>query len=375
MKQVSFYLIAVALITMNCGTAHGQGCALSMIPEYSSYASVSGAGTSISTLVTVQGYAEIEPSAGCDLEGVTHQGRAYNLLSTTGGWVDGPKVSPSSYISVTNSQTIPATPGVSYPFTWNGEVYCSEDGVFFAAAGGGNLELPTISGPNTFWTFNGQSPSGYATSITLTSSGGAGTTWSVSAGASEVYLSSTSGASINVSTSGTAFSTQPGDIKIVATAGGLSSAPFAVTSRTPYRLVAGEVTTTCGGQFGYLSLVPYIMEDNLLATFPSTIGINEAWTSAAVNDYTAGEDNWTQGTPYGLASTNSQFSDEIGGAPAGSSPVPTCPGPATPVQHWGQEWYIGSVTPGAGTPVQTDSLQKYLNSADHLSIKSPVTAP
>ena len=65
---------------------------------------------------------------------------------------------------------------------------------------------PTISGPNTVWWFSGATPSGYNTSITLTSSGGSATTWAVTAGANEVTLSSTSGASITVESSGTAFS-------------------------------------------------------------------------------------------------------------------------------------------------------------------------
>jgi hypothetical protein len=42
--------------------------------------------------------------------------------------------------------------------------------------------FPTITGQNTVWYFGGQTPSGYATSIVLTSNAGGNTTWAVTAG-------------------------------------------------------------------------------------------------------------------------------------------------------------------------------------------------
>jgi hypothetical protein len=55
--------------------------------------------------------------------------------------------------------------GVDCPFS-----YVNPQG-----SGGGNVK-PSISGPNTVWYFKGSQPSGWATSITLTSSGGSSTT-------------------------------------------------------------------------------------------------------------------------------------------------------------------------------------------------------
>jgi hypothetical protein len=375
MKRAHLCLFGFLLLTLNCGSAHGQDC--QMIPLYSTYESVSATATTIYSYVEVDGYADVMPT-NCNVQGVTHHGAAYNEISTTGGWVYGSDTCPSCYIAVENYQSIPGTPTGSYPFNWAGEVICSRIGTLWSTGGSENISFPSISGPNTFWTFNAQSPAGYATSITLTSSGGAGTTWIVQIGANEVHLSTTSGSSTTVSTSGTAFSTMPGDIKIIASinegAVVASSAPFAVTSRTPYRLIAGIIVPSCDNQWGYLYYLNYAMQDNLLDAFPSTIGVNEAWTTGVTPDYTG--TNWTRSGPKGFSSTESAFADEIGGAPpSGSTPTPNCNGPTTPVQHWGQEWYIGSTTPGAGTPVQTDTLQKYINSAAHLIIKSPVTAP
>src|SRR3989442_12036300 len=116
---------------------------------------------------------------------------------------------------------------------------------------------PTISGPNTVWWFSGATPSGYNTSITLTSSGGSATTWAVTAGANEVTLSSTSGASITVESSGTAFSSSAGDVKITATANNDTSPAFGVTTRKPYRLVAGAIVNQCDSTYGYIDILNY----------------------------------------------------------------------------------------------------------------------
>jgi hypothetical protein len=144
----------------------------------------------------------------------------------------------------------------------------------------------------------------------------------------------------------------------------VTSAPFAITSRTPYRLVRTGSSNGCDPTWGYLTYINYTMQDNLLATFPSTIYITEAWTTGIVPDYSG--TNWIRGTAGNLPSTNSTFADKIGGQAAGYTPSPNCNGPTTPVDHWGQAWFIGSPTSGQGTKVQDDTLQKYINSANHL---------
>jgi len=64
---------------------------------------------------------------------------------------------------------------------------------------------PVISGGNIVWWFNGQNPaaSAYPISVTLTSSAGSSTSWSVSQSDAKVSLSSTTGAQITITSTGT----------------------------------------------------------------------------------------------------------------------------------------------------------------------------
>jgi hypothetical protein len=230
--------------------------------------------------------------------------------------------------------------------------------------------IPTISGPDTVWWFSGQSPSGYATQITLTSLGG-NATWTATAGASEVSLSATSGASINVTSSGTAFSGSVGDVQLKATVSGVDSAPFSLTTRRPFRLVQGNVTFQCDSQFGYNDSLAYTIQDNLLANMPLSLPINEHWTSDPIADF-AGT-NWRQnpaGSYTTAPSAPASFADNIGGENLAlpPNPVPNCGTTGQNVIHWGQEWKVGSTQIGVGTRVQTDTLQKATQHAEHDNI-------
>jgi len=109
----------------------------------------------------------------------------------------------------------------------------------------------------------------------------------------------------------------------------------------------------------------------LPALLPSGALVNEDWTTGAVNDY-AGT-NWRQSIATGQSYPSSAFADTIGGENLGlpPTPVPTCDGNNTAVQHWGQEFRVGSVASGFGRRIQTDTLQKYIGHAAHVEIKSP----
>ncbi len=276
MRRAAPYLLCLVALAFNYSCAYGQGCGLSMTPEYEAYASVSVSGTTIYTSATIQGYAVIQPSAGCSLNGVTHQGQAYNMLSTTGGWVYGPSQCPSCFISVSNNQSIVASPGVTYPFTWDGLVHCSKAGTFFSRGGSSRVDAPTISGPDTVWYFNGQSPSAYPTSVTLTSSAGAGT-WSVTSGSTRINLSTTSGATTTVTPSGSHFSATQDDTCVTVTVSGIASSPFCLTVRTPWRLVSNPTVsnTSSDSQYGYATVIGYDLHDNLDVLVPQDILWNE----------------------------------------------------------------------------------------------------
>jgi hypothetical protein len=141
----------------------------------------------------------------------------------------------------------------------------------------------TIQGDNTVWYLNGETPAGYATSVSLTSSGGASTQWTIVAGSDKVRLSTTTGQSTTVTSTGTAFSTSAGDILLRASASGASSPDFAMMTRTPHRLQAGTITTTCPEPtWGYVTRLRYTVQDQLLTTLPSSVPLNERWSSGGL---------------------------------------------------------------------------------------------
>ncbi|MGH9733723.1 MAG: hypothetical protein ACRD8A_03925 [Candidatus Acidiferrales bacterium] len=199
---------------------------------------------------------------------------------------------------------------------------------------GGDNTTPTISGSgNTAWYFNGQSPSGYPMSITLTSSGGGSTQWSVTSGSTDVRLSSTTGAIITVTSSGVAFSAAIGDVAITAsvTEGEqqLTSAQFYITTRTPYWLVStGGTETDCDPTWGYESHIPYEIQDQLLTTLPSGIGVNESWITGVVDDYQG--TNWVRGAAGGVQLNRASFQDDIKAKPPATCRLRSAAEPTQP---------------------------------------------
>jgi len=240
----------------------------------------------------------------------------------------------------------------------------------FTPSGGDNV-MPTISGPTTVWFFGNLTVSGYATSIQLTSSGGSSTTWTVTSGANKINVSSYTGSSITVISPGTAFSSSVGDVKLTATANNVTSNPFSLTTRTPNSAVPGLINTACDGTYGYLTTLNYAVKDQMQAALPSGMPINEDFTTGIDVDYVG--TNWRQSIPTGVNEPGSAFADLIGGENRALPPVPvpTCDGNSTPVEHWSQEWRVGSIASGFGRRIQTDTLQKYLGHAAHTSIVSP----
>ena len=240
-------------------------------------------------------------------------------------------------------------------------------------------KVVSITGPQEVWWFNGQTPSGYATTITLTAlpSGASSYSWSLVAGASKAALQNQSGNTIQLR--GTALSTAQNDVTVqvgVTFTGGTTYATRTATVRGPKTLTAGAPDDSCNSAYGYDSYLNYTIQDNLGALMPSSIPLNEYWTSPVVNEPAYPNANWRRQEPPGsLTSTDSTFADQIGGEyfslPA--NPTPTCPPPlgSTAVQHWGQEWRVGSLTPGRGARVQTDKIQKYLDHARHTNIQTP----
>jgi Bacterial Ig-like domain (group 2) len=239
--------------------------------------------------------------------------------------------------------------------------------------------IPTISGPNTVWYFSNLTVSGYATSIQLTASGGSSSTsWNITAGANKITVSSFTGSSITVLSSGTAFSSSVGDVKVTATVNGQTSAPFSLTTRTPNKLVPASIQTNCDSIYGYITTKSYSIQDQLQGGLPSAAPLNESFTSGWGVDYVG--TNWNASLPSAGSDTTkapnySLMADHMSGQNKVNSPtpipMPTCDLNSTPVVHIDQEWRIGSLASGFGRRVQTDTVQRYVGRADHFAIHTP----
>jgi hypothetical protein len=191
----------------------------------------------------------------------------------------------------------------------------------------------------------------------------------VTNGANKISLSSTSGSQINVSSSGSSFSSSIGDITITATVGSVTSYPFNITTRKPDRLTNPQTVPHCDSNTGYVDDISYEIRDQLITIVPSVVPWNEKFTSSCVQDNAQG--NWCS---YGLTAEMGDVGtfvvDHISGPGVNNNPppnpTPVCVGDSSQQQHWGQEFRIGSLTPpGVGVRVQTNTFVRFTNHGEH----------
>ena len=146
----------------------------------------------------------------------------------------------------------------------------------------------------------------------------------------------------------------------------------AIPPATPERLRRKGMTHAANATWGYLTHITYQALDDKEKPIKG-FDVNEKWTTGVVNDDATA--NWPRGPEGAFHATGSTFADQIGGVGAGGTPAPKAPKKkklgSHKVQHWGQEWYIGSLTVGSGTKVQTNTLQKFQDHATHTKTKSP----
>lgn len=111
----------------------------------------------------------------------------------------------------------------------------------------------------------------------------------------------------------------------------------------------------------------------------SDVPANENWTTGEQPDYS--QENWGQNPTQNGNAPGGLLTDILSQYNTATKiwyPNPGCVQPPNPpsttkVNHWGQEFYAGSLTSGTGAPVQTDTLQKYLDNGRHTPpINSPV---
>jgi hypothetical protein len=238
----------------------------------------------------------------------------------------------------------------------------------------------TITGPNTVWWFNGQNPDStdYPVSITLTSSAGAATSWSVSQPDSKVTLSP-SGTTATLASTGSYFSGTPGDVSVYASANGKTSAAFTITSKTPWRLVLeSPPTTDCDGTFGYITFMRYDVHDNFDQPMPSDITWNEFIGTAQSKN----------GSNWGLIGITTQpgssnpLIDQLAGPRLNYNPAPnptpicrTPPSGAAFKELISQAIRVGSVATGVGVLAQSDTLTYYIDHGNHTGIVVPAKPP
>ena len=285
------------------------------------------------------------------------------------------------YLSYQNNQSTAATPGVIYNFNGEGVIICSIAGTFFDDLFPQQPEdIPSISGSNTVWWFNGQNPapSAYPTSVTLTSTGGASTSWAVTQADPKVNLSATIGSQITVSTTGTNFSGQVGDISITATANGLASSPFTMTARTPWKLQLNSRQTFCNSSpQTYSTEINYDVLDNLSGTMATDINWNESLQAAVCKNGS----NWCKTAIVTSGGSTNPLIDDLAppllNASPAPQPKPVCNGQGTGTTRYRsipQVIYAGNSSSG-GVQVQSDTLGYYLDHGQHDSIQSPAQPP
>lgn len=145
----------------------------------------------------------------------------------------------------------------------------------------------------------------------------------------------------------------------------------------------GQVTTTsapksmnhrstshgAGSPSGFLSRESYEVLDDQGRVMRG-YEVNESFPSGKVDDE---PNNWPNGAAGALTVSGASFDDRLSVEGAGS-PNPQSPGSPLStrrIYHRPQEWFVGSLTPGRGTKVQTDLIQLYLDHGEHQRIVSP----
>ncbi len=249
---------------------------------------------------------------------------------------------------------------------------CSDNPKTLSSSGTANVP-PTISGPNAVWWFNGQTPTGYATSINLTATFAGATSyqWNITSGSDKITLSNATSQTATVV--GSALSASSGDVSVTVTVNGsVTSAAFTLTVRGPKTLVPGSIQHQADSSYGYVSSIGYTIRDNLNQNL-SNVGVNES-LGPVMNDYP--NTSWVAAPPTGYTPTGATFADIITGQAVSPPPYPFPNAPSSPlgttaVHHLAQSWFVGSTTPGSGGRVQTDTLQRYVDHAAHLNIVSP----
>jgi hypothetical protein len=181
-----------------------------------------------------------------------------------------------------------------------------------------------------------------------------------------------------IRSSGTNFSGTTGDVLVTVTSNGVTSQPFALTTRTPTLLLSQGTAehsvsaSNCfvGGNSTWFSELFYEILDNLADTVAG-VGINEHFAGKTNTE----ANNWPTPDEMGLIPSDGTFRDAVCVLPISLTPIPIPP--QTPltgrvIDALSQEWRVGSSSTFAhihqGVKVQTDDLTRFIDHARHLNI-------
>src|ERR1700752_4065090 len=118
MNRTTLFLLGSLMLLLDCPVVHGQGCGTILQPHFSVYNSSSRNGYNIYTSVSIQGYATIGSSAGCNMSSATHHVGAENELNNVWHVTYSPSGCPTCYFSATDNDQIVGVPGDNYPWNW-----------------------------------------------------------------------------------------------------------------------------------------------------------------------------------------------------------------------------------------------------------------
>lgn len=234
----------------------------------------------------------------------------------------------------------------------------------------------------TIWWINGQKPAGYKTEVVLNAeaAGFGPYNWTIRAGTAFATFGNgqstitTQAAAVKVLAA--KGSNAVDDVRIVVTVNNAVSDPQTLTVNTPHSLVhLRDVHQPIGAPYtGYRSEVHYRIRDQFKQVLPSSVPLNEIFTTGVIDDY-PGTD-WQRGPAGGATVSPQDWADGITyGTVSGGVPTPQSPQTplgTTKVHHFRGGWQIGSVTPGVGKRVQENNWQRFRDHALHTSIVSPV---
>lgn len=225
----------------------------------------------------------------------------------------------------------------------------------------------SASGPNTLWWFDGATPANYPVTGTLFSDGGAGTVWEIVAGDAIVAFDGTNvGESVTVRT--IARSGVPQDVIIRGALNGHVTSDVRMTVRAPSSVFQWiPPVDRCDSVYGYISETTYRIRDQFNQHLPEPVEMHEYFPYPAFEDYPA--NNWPAGDlNYHIAITTSvfgQFTESISGMNLAYNPfpVPGCSGNDEPVDHFDQDYRVGTHAQGGGRRASTQTIQRYVDFA------------